>query len=95
MKKTNKFHLTLQDAPGTGNSRTLELNIENHDDIFSIIERSRNNPVFDTPEQAAEFAIGLKLFSEVMLKHRGHSLFEEFAPAFGAFMQKLKAANKS
>jgi hypothetical protein len=34
--------------------------------------------------------IGLKLFSEVMLKNRNHPLFEEFLPAFGVFMKKLK-----
>lgn len=39
--------------------------------------------------------LGLKLFSEVMLKNRKDPLFEEITPAFGAFMKKLKAIPKS
>ncbi|WP_198172447.1 DUF3861 family protein [Hymenobacter ginkgonis] len=31
--------------------------------------------MFNSPEEAAQFALGLKLFSAVMLKHRAHPLF--------------------
>lgn len=37
------------------------------------------------------FAIGLKLFSEVMLENKDHPLFEDFKPAFVQFMKKLKS----
>jgi hypothetical protein len=69
----------------------LELEFDNHDDIFGIVGRLQQRELFATPGQAAEFAIGLKLFSEVMLKNRRHPLFEELAPAFQAFMQRLKS----
>ena len=41
------------------------------------------------------FAVGLKLFSEVMLEHRDHPLFQEFLPQFGQFMKNLKQQVKT
>ncbi|MNR45833.1 hypothetical protein D3C85_1647260 [compost metagenome] len=51
----------------------------------------KNRDIFKTKDQAAEFAIGLKMFSEVMLKNRENELFSEFRPAFSEFMKKLKS----
>ncbi len=66
------------------------MEFDNHDEIFFIMERIQNKNLFQNKQQAAEFAIGLKMFSEVMLKNRSLPLFEEFAPAFRNFMKKLK-----
>lgn len=94
-KIAHQYKLTLeylQNRKGeTVEHEPLELTFENHDDIFSIIERQKAKDLFGDAQQATEFAIGLKLFSEVMIKHRKDPLFEELAPAFGAFMKKLKA----
>lgn len=94
-KRAHQYKLTLEylkNAKGEIQSvAPIELNFENHDDIFSIIERQKSKGLFGNPEQATEFAIGLKLFSEVMLKNRKDPLFEELALAFGQFMKKLKA----
>ncbi|MNG34261.1 hypothetical protein D3C84_1207070 [compost metagenome] len=67
------------------------MEFDNHDNIFTIIERMKNRDIFKTKDQAAEFAIGLKMFSEVMLKNRENELFTEFRPAFSEFMKKLKS----
>lgn len=95
-KKTNKYHLTLtlrQYANGqTEPPQQLELDFDNHDEIFGIIERLRAKDPFGDPAQATEFALGLKLFSEVMLKNRHHPLFEELGAAFGSFMKRLKSS---
>lgn len=94
-KRANKYRLTLElmaTAKGeTPSHEPLQLEFDNHDEIFGIIERMQKRNLFQSKEQATEFAIGLKLFSEVMLKNKGLSLFEEFRPAFGAFMKKLKS----
>lgn len=68
----------------------VELEVSNHDDLFKIIDLLRARDPFNDPDQATEFAIGLKLFTEVMLRNRKHPLFEEFQPAMHAFMLKLK-----
>jgi hypothetical protein len=94
-KKANKYHLTLtlqQYADGQIEpSRQLELDFTNHDEIFGIIERLQATDPFGNFSQATEFAIGLKLFSEVMLKNRNNPLFEELLPVFGNFMKRLKS----
>jgi len=94
-KRTNKYHLTLrleQYANGDQEpAKQLELEFDNHDELFSIIERIQAKALFPSKDQSAEFAIGLKMFSEVMLKNRHLPLFEELAPAFGSFMKRLKS----
>ena len=94
-KKNNKYHLTLRLLkPATGESvceKQLELTFDNHDDLFEIVERLQEKDPFGDKSQAIEFAIGLKMFSEIMLKNRNHPLFEELKPAFGSFMKRLKS----
>ena len=93
-KKTNKYRLTLQllqQASGENvPNKQLELTFDNHDEIFSIIERLQNKDPFNNKLQAVEFALGLKLFSEVMIKNGKHGLFEELNTVFPTFMKKLK-----
>ncbi|RAJ05457.1 uncharacterized protein DUF3861 [Chitinophaga skermanii] len=95
-KKAHQYKLTLEYVQNNkGEAMSLppvEVAFDNHDDIFSIIERQQAANLFGDPKQSTEFAIGLKLFSEVMLKHRDNPLFEDLRPAFGEFMKKLKAA---
>lgn len=94
-KKTNKYHLSLQltqYADGaTEPAKSLELDFDNHDEVFEIIERIKEKNPFGDTEQAVQFALGLKLFSEVKLKNRQHPMFAELNLAFPAFMKKLKS----
>lgn len=93
-KRANKYRITLEllstTKGETGTQEPLQLEFDNHDEIFSIIQRIQSKNLFQSKEQAAEFAIGLKMFSEVMLKNRQLPLFEDFRPAFRLFMEKLK-----
>lgn len=68
----------------------VELEFDNHDEIFSIIKRLQEKNHFEDAAQSAQFAIGLKMFSEVMLKNKDNDLFTEFLPEFKNFMAKLK-----
>ena len=96
-KRQNRYMLKLEllataKLEDNTNYPPVELEFENHDNIFSIIERLQGKELFQSKNQAAEFAIGLKMFSEVMLKNRDNPLFSEFSPAFREFMKKLKAS---
>ena len=68
----------------------LSFNAANHDDIFEIIARVRAAGVFDE-DSAAALALGMKLFSEVMLAHRDDPLFAGIAPAYREFIGQFKA----
>ncbi len=82
-------HLALPDGSLPAPDRALSFETGNHDDILAIVARMGQRG--DLPQaDATALAVGLKLFSEVMLQHRAHPLFADFGPHFKAFMQQLK-----
>lgn len=94
--KQHRYRITvehLRDANGQPShyDAPLQFEVGNHDDIFSVVERMRHRIDFDENTNTA-LAVGLKLFSEVMLENRGNPLFEDLLPHFPAFMKKLKSA---
>ena len=93
-KKNNKYSINLKELVLKDKSvaeKNLEFEFENHDNIFNIIDILKAKNLFDNNNESVEFAVGLKLFSEVLLKNRKHELFEDFFPHFSDFMKKLKA----
>jgi hypothetical protein len=94
-KRSNKYYLTLslkEYASGaTEPAKELGIQFDNHDEIFSIIERIKDKNIFEDPNEATQFALGLKLFSEIKLKHRKNPLFAELNEVFPVFMKKLKS----
>ncbi|MDO7886933.1 DUF3861 domain-containing protein [Hymenobacter cheonanensis] len=94
-KKAHRYHLRLDQLStktGAGEPASLEFDFSNHDDVLHIVRLMQAKPLFSDPDEAAQFAVGLKLFSEVMLRHRTDPLFTEVVQAFGPFMKKLKAS---
>ena len=93
-KRTNKYKLTLEEISlakeSDAKNDPMTLEFDNHDNLFNIIKAIKSKAIFDNENEAAEFAIGLKMFTEVMLKNRGNDLFMELQPAIGEFMKKLK-----
>jgi uncharacterized protein YfkK (UPF0435 family) len=80
----------LEDAKSNAvNADPLVFEARNHDDLFDIVRKIQGRNQF-SQDEAAAFAIGLKLFSEVMLHNKDHALFREFLPQFGEFMKNLK-----
>ena len=68
----------------------LSFEVGNHDDIFEIIARVRASRLFGEDEAAA-LALGMKLFSEVMLAHRDDPLFAPIAGAYRDYITQFKA----
>lgn len=92
--KQHQYLVTVQhlaDAKGQPSNydENIEFNVGNHDDIFEIVERLKKTEFFDE-ETTQAFAVGLKLFLEVMITHRDHVLFKDFEPAVKQFMKNLK-----
>lgn len=59
-----------ESLPATFEPASLELELSNHDDILHVLRLMQAKSVFNDPAEAAQFALGLKLFSEVLPKHR-------------------------
>lgn len=91
--KGHRYRLTLEylaDPKGNPEDRPpLQVEVANHDDLYAIVERIKAKGLFDADE-ATSFAIGLKLFREVMLRNRGHELFQELDPHMSTFIKTLK-----
>ena len=97
--KQHTYEVTLKhiaDAQGNPSTYTdtLSFNSYNHDDIFKVLQVIQNTQMLDD-EAAKSFAVGLKLFSEVMLEHKNLPLFKDFMPHFGQFMKALKQTVKT
>ncbi|TQD40986.1 DUF3861 domain-containing protein [Lysobacter aestuarii] len=67
----------------------------NHDDIFEIVERQRATGRFGTEDEAAAFALGLKLLGEAVLRNRQDALLQQFKPALGEVIRALKDEGKA
>lgn len=93
--KAHQYQLTLQyleNNKGEGMTEEMvALNFESHDDIFSIIAMLKAKGILGEEKEATQLALGIKLFGEVMIRHRKEVLFEELAPVFADFMKKLKS----
>lgn len=91
----HRFRITveaLNDRKGEPVDKApLSFEVENHDDILGIVERikAREDLNFGDNNSAA-FAVGLKLFSEVMIENHKHPVFAPLREAFKEFMMGLK-----
>ena len=63
--------------------------IKNHDDILKIVESVQAKDLLDS-EKSAALAIGLKLFSEIVLEKRLDPLFAPLLDPLHAFIKRLK-----
>lgn len=92
--REHRYRLTLEHLATASEEQTqhasLQFDTGNHDDLFSIIDKLRSKQQFDADTSAA-LAVGLKLFTEVMLKNRQHPLFEEINQPLRDFIGKLKS----
>lgn len=79
----------LSDMPLEGEAPELTFHVTNHDEIIQLVERVKSRSILPN-EEAAAFTIGLKLFGEVMLRHRRETPFAELFPYFSVFMTRLK-----
>lgn len=82
-KRFNNYHLTLKEnklKDGSEGLKEISFNFENHDDLFNILERVKNKGKLEKESDNTELIIGLKLFSEVMLRNKKHELFADFFP---------------
>ncbi len=97
MKRGHRYRVTIEHlgTPRDGMEKQDELVFEavNHDEIIGIVQRIRASGHYSADEAAA-LGLGLKLFSEVMLKRRDDPLFQALQPALRSFIGGLKERNR-
>lgn len=96
--KRHRYRITLERLASQNGSlaapETLQFEVGNHDDIFAIVEKICGRDDFDK-DSATALAVGLKLFSEVMLENKEHPMFSSFQVHFAEFMKELKKSSRS
>jgi|SRR5450830_173358 len=92
--REHRYRVTLEHlataSEGQPQHAPLQFETGNHDDIVGIIEKTVAKQQFDA-DTCAALALGLKLFTEVMLKNRKHPLFEDIQQPMRDFIGKLKS----
>ena len=71
----------------------LTFQVANHDDILKIVERVHGLQILP-PDEVEGFSVGLKLLTEVLLRHRREPLFEKLWPHMSEFMRDLKSVSR-
>lgn len=91
------YRITLEYAGGKADGDhpplPLHFTAADHDNLFDIVARVRGSGLFGADEAAA-LALGMKLFSGVMLAHRDDPLFQPLAAAYREFIVQFKARMK-
>jgi hypothetical protein len=80
----------LAASPLNGAAREMSFDATTHDEIIQLVDRIKSRQILPEDEAAA-FTVGLKLFGEIMLRHRHEPLFAGLFPHFGTFMKRLKS----
>lgn len=89
----NVYKFTVEHLKNSkGNTMEVEplvFETQNHEDVFKIVQIMDTKMDLDKNESTS-LAIGLKLFSGVMLKHNDSEPFKQLMPHFKEFMKELK-----
>jgi len=94
-KRAHEYEVTfnyLKDNKGeVVDKEPVRFPFNNHDNIYKILDVLTEKKLFEDDNQTLQFAIGLKLLGDVVMKNKDKELFSELQPAFVEFMKKLKS----
>ena len=83
----HQYRITVQSIDRESDELTFR--VSNHDDLIEVAGRMRTRGLLPE-EEVIPFTIGLKLFTEVLIRHRRDPLFEDLWKETGRFMKRLK-----
>ncbi|UOO90894.1 DUF3861 domain-containing protein [Vitreoscilla massiliensis] len=85
----HQYRISVEKIEASATRHVMTFAASNHDDIEKVLQHlQRKLPVSKAEQQA--FAVGLKLFSEVVLKHRNEAPFDELFGIIGSLMRTVK-----
>ena len=84
------YRVKVEKKDAAVDEQPIAFDFTSHDDLGQILERLKGKS-FLPADEAVAFAVGLKIFSSIMIGHRKEEPFVEFSEHFGAFMRKLKS----
>ena len=95
-KNINCYQITIEklSGEGTGNSKTLQFDIQDREDMFSIVDHLKKSSGLDN-QSSTQLGVALRLLGPVMMGNRKHPLLIDFMPHFKNFMINLKKTLKN
>ncbi len=94
MARYHRYRVTIEHvAPakeGEALHAPLQFEAINHDEVLGIVDRLRQRLDYGDDE-TAQLAVGLKLLSEVALRHRDDALFAPLRESLREFIGGVKA----
>ncbi len=92
------YRITVEALGNPAQPNALEVGsttfqVKNHDDLLKIVDSVQAKELLDS-EKSAALAIGLKLFSEIVLEKRLDPLFAPLLDPLQAFIKRLKTVGK-
>lgn len=83
------YKITVQEISSNGEGgKEASFHVHNHDDIFHIIELAKENP--NLGADAEPLILGLKLFTEVCMRHRKEEPFASFQSKLVEIVKAIK-----
>jgi len=90
--KGHRYRITVEPLDAADTTAPFSFEAVSHDELLGIVERVRASGRWDA-DTAAQLAVGLKLFGEVLLAERKSALFTPLSDGpFKEFMQGFKSA---
>ena len=86
---THQYRVSVEKIEATANRHLMTFAVSNHDDIEKVLQHLQRKLPIGAAEQQA-FAVGLKLFAEVVLQHRHEAPFDELFGSIGSLMRTIK-----
>ncbi|WP_158544952.1 DUF3861 domain-containing protein [Dyella monticola] len=91
MNNAQHHHFRIQvERVDDATSAPLVFEVIHHDDIFAMVERVHAGTAFAASDATA-LAVGLKLFTGVMLNQPNDPLFADVQPVMRVFIGNLKS----
>ena len=84
-----RYRVTLEPLTPDTNAEGLQFEAECHDDVAAIVQSLSEKLELDG-ESVKAFAVGLKLFAEIVLRNRQTEPFSQIRPALSEFNKTLK-----
>ena len=87
--QAHPYRISVAKLANNTEQHLMTFDVENHDEIEKVLAHLQKKLPISSAEQQA-FAVGLKLFSEVILQHRHEAPFQQWFGDIGQFMRSIK-----
>ena len=87
--QAHPYRISVAKLENNTEQHLMTFDVKNHDEIEKVLAHLQKKLPVSSAEQQA-FAVGLKLFTEVILQHRHEAPFQQWFGDMGQLMRSIK-----